>query len=308
MTESMHLELSVVACPPDQGDAVLDLIHDHGLVVQDRQEGDPHDNELGLGVPYVNEEAPLEVYDRFTYLLQCDAPGVSWELEAHPSDGGVGMIHRFTPDLGLWAADCDLDGEPVFRAKELLGDRKLGELEFKLGQTHEKELSDLREQNRNVVIASQRPEHPIDAMGFRHVIVDAALKEHTGQLDYATCAYVTDGGTYVIASDPKVNDDDVPHDLLGVLPMPLEGSRVVVLRPTVNPELVTALRSALDEDLIEDKDPENSITLEFEDTDTLRSALSHIGEADAPVMITRGRAVVDGQGYELWDDFDPAHN
>ena len=58
--------------------------------------------------------------------------------------------------------------------------------------------------------------------------------------------YVTDGGTYVIASNGQATDSGRPRDLLAVLPLPIEGSRVVPLWPAVNPDLVVALRSALD--------------------------------------------------------------
>lgn len=82
-------------------------------------------------------------------------------------------------------------------------------------------------------------------MTYDH-IVDAAKHRITGPLDTGTTAYTTDGGSYVIASDPQWNDDNRPHDLLAVLPMPVEDSCVLVLRPTVNPDLVTALRKHLD--------------------------------------------------------------
>lgn len=82
-------------------------------------------------------------------------------------------------------------------------------------------------------------------MSYDHII-EAAEHRITGPLDTWTTAYTTDGGTYVIASDPVGNDSGRPHDLMAVLPMPLEGSRVLVLRPTVNPDLVAALRQRLD--------------------------------------------------------------
>lgn len=78
-------------------------------------------------------------------------------------------------------------------------------------------------------------------------IINAATHRETGAIDTFTCAYITDGGTWVITSARKWNDDDRPHDLVAVLPMAIEGSRVLVLRPTVDPELVTALRAAFDQ-------------------------------------------------------------
>lgn len=74
----------------------------------------------------------------------------------------------------------------------------------------------------------------------------AAVGRKVGALDAATFGYRTQGGTYIIASE-ALGDDGAPHDLVAILPMALEGSRVVVLRPTVNPDLVGALRVALGE-------------------------------------------------------------
>lgn len=86
---------------------------------------------------------------------------------------------------------------------------------------------------------------PSGVQRFAH-IVHAAGDRITGELDYATEAYVTDGGTYVIASTTMINDNERPHDLVAVLPLPIEDTRVVALRPTVNPDLVDALREELD--------------------------------------------------------------
>lgn len=104
------------------------------------------------------------------------------------------------------------------------------------------------------------------AQRFTH-IVNAAGDRITGKLDYATEAYVTDGGTYVIASTTMINDDERPHDLVAVLPLPIEDTRVVVLRPTVNPDLVDALRAELDPQ--DDDSGTNAPRPEHEDSEAL---------------------------------------
>ncbi|WP_336820203.1 hypothetical protein [Gordonia sp. MMO-8] len=59
--------------------------------------------------------------------------------------------------------------------------------------------------------------------------------------------YVTVGGTIVLASPGYMNDDGLPHDLAAVLPLPIESeSRVVALRPTLNPDFLDALRRLVD--------------------------------------------------------------
>lgn len=144
-------------------------------------------------------------------------------------------------------------------------------------------------------------------------IIDAVRAGATGTIDYSTIAYLTNGGTYTIASSARVNDDDRMHDLLVILPMPIEGTRVMVLRPTANLDLVAALRAALDPGAGE-YEPEadqrivHRIVLDFEDADTLHQALEHIGEADAPVMISGGQVISGGESHELWGGYDPAMN
>lgn len=83
---------------------------------------------------------------------------------------------------------------------------------------------------------------------FDH-IVDAAQSRTTGQLDPFTTAYITEGGTWIVASDGRSNDDGGAHDLLAVVPANIEDTRVLPLRVTVNPDLIQALRDALDKGL-----------------------------------------------------------
>lgn len=86
---------------------------------------------------------------------------------------------------------------------------------------------------------------------FRHgAAVNAAIDRRTGPVTNTLTAYITAGGTYVIASNPEWNDDDRPHDLVAVLPLPVmvgeTATYVLPLRLTVSPDLVDALRTALD--------------------------------------------------------------
>lgn len=55
-------------------------------------------------------------------------------------------------------------------------------------------------------------------------------------------AYRSRGGSYLIANASLQNDDDQPHDLLLIT----WDDEVVVLRPTVNPDLVADVRLALE--------------------------------------------------------------
>lgn len=60
--------------------------------------------------------------------------------------------------------------------------------------------------------------------------------------------YVTRGGSYLLAVPSLWTDDMKPHDLVAILPGPIGGSRVHILYPFVNPDLVQALRNLLDDD------------------------------------------------------------
>lgn len=78
------------------------------------------------------------------------------------------------------------------------------------------------------------------------LVTGAAIERVTGEIDAFTTAYISGGGTWILATTPLSNDDGNAHDLLAVLPAPIEETRVVPLRITVNPDLVNALRAALD--------------------------------------------------------------
>ena len=60
--------------------------------------------------------------------------------------------------------------------------------------------------------------------------------------------YRSKGGSYLLAVPSLWTDDMKPHDLMVILPGPIGGSRVHILYPFVNPDLVQALRNLLDDD------------------------------------------------------------
>lgn len=77
-------------------------------------------------------------------------------------------------------------------------------------------------------------------------VVHAAKIGEVGPITGSTIAYVTSGGTYIIATHPSWTDSGQPRDLVAVTPLALEGTRVLPLYVAVNPDLVTALREELD--------------------------------------------------------------
>ncbi|WP_211440110.1 hypothetical protein [Corynebacterium glutamicum] len=73
-------------------------------------------------------------------------------------------------------------------------------------------------------------------------IIHAARDWDTEYSDQFTATYLTEGGTYIIASRWR----DECKDLVAILPGPLEGTRVLPLQISVNPDLIDALRKELD--------------------------------------------------------------
>ena len=55
----------------------------------------------------------------------------------------------------------------------------------------------------------------------------------------------TKGGTYVLASKGKWNDNGKPRDLLAILPSDIGQGQVLALYIAVNPELIAEVESAL---------------------------------------------------------------
>lgn len=79
-------------------------------------------------------------------------------------------------------------------------------------------------------------------------IIVAARSWITGLISPYVFTYITDGGTYVIATDLSWTDSGKPRDLVAILPIALQAdTRVVPLYIGVNPDLVVALREALDD-------------------------------------------------------------
>lgn len=74
----------------------------------------------------------------------------------------------------------------------------------------------------------------------------AAIRERRGfKTDHLIATY-TKGGTYVIASAGKWNDNGKPRDLVAILPGNLGQGRVLALYIAVNPALVAEIEAVLD--------------------------------------------------------------
>lgn len=77
-------------------------------------------------------------------------------------------------------------------------------------------------------------------------IVAAAAGGRIGKLTPWNYAYISKGGTYIIATAGTWTDSGRPRDAVAILPGALEGSRVLPLYIGVSPDLIEALRAELD--------------------------------------------------------------
>lgn len=141
MGDRTNMQITVYDCPPDQVDAVLDLIADYGLWEGDFGMGVPELTELVLGVQYGGVEVYCGSSDEIALGLVEQAPGASWEVWEDPKYEWLGSLNRYTPALGLWGAECDAEGQPQFtpdvilaKIKELGPETPIGQLEAWLGE------------------------------------------------------------------------------------------------------------------------------------------------------------------------------
>lgn len=73
-----------------------------------------------------------------------------------------------------------------------------------------------------------------------------AIRERRGFATDHVIATTTKGGTYVIASSGKWNDNGMPRDLLAVLPGDLGQGRVLALYIAVSPDLIAEVREIVE--------------------------------------------------------------
>ena len=77
-------------------------------------------------------------------------------------------------------------------------------------------------------------------------LADCAANRATGPLHSWCTAYVTEGGTYMLATPPEWTDSGRPRDLIAITPGPIDGTRVHPVWMAVDPDLIQALRDHLD--------------------------------------------------------------
>lgn len=159
MVDRTSAHLRVVDCPTDQVGAVREILDRTGLHLEFVEDDNPADHELGLGLVYMDQEIGCGVMNDVAQQLQERAPGASWEASEDPAYFWVGTVHRYTPALGWWSADCDDDGKPLFDEKgvnALVAASRIDPAvtDKRIGRTHAQTLEALAIANRDVVLTT----------------------------------------------------------------------------------------------------------------------------------------------------------
>lgn len=108
MTDYTPLQLIVYACPEDQLSAVMELIDEYRLT-----ENMPDGDALEFGHAYSNYEITCGSAEQLADALQEYAPGASWRVWEDPKYEWLGDTWMHAPELGVYRADCDANGQPV---------------------------------------------------------------------------------------------------------------------------------------------------------------------------------------------------
>jgi hypothetical protein len=152
MGDRTWLQATIHDCPPNQAQAVLDVLDEYG--VHPDEDIPAPDGHLTLGTTYVNQEILCGSAQEIAARLQVDAPAAAWELWEDPRLDWPGDIWRYTPILGAWTAQCSSQGTPVFSDDHIrdLHTRvthppTLHELDNLLGIEHSRALAALLAQN-----------------------------------------------------------------------------------------------------------------------------------------------------------------
>ncbi|MFC4048371.1 DUF3145 family protein [Actinomadura syzygii] len=157
MSDRTPVQLRILDCPIEQAQAVIDVIEQTGLHLEHVEDGQPADDQLGLGLIYMDNAVVCGSAAKIANALHQAASGASWEVWEDPEQTWLGDLYRFTPALGLWSADCNSVGDPLFTSAQALGliDERLprARLETKLGIPHAEALRELATRNDGIVLS-----------------------------------------------------------------------------------------------------------------------------------------------------------
>lgn len=118
MSDYTPVQLIVYDCPPEEREAICEIIESEGYGI-DYFGG--HDFEtLLFDQAYGDDEASLTAPEDVGNEIIARAPGSTFVIWSDPKYEYLGSIVMYAPDLGPFTADCDSDGNAVFTAAKII--------------------------------------------------------------------------------------------------------------------------------------------------------------------------------------------
>lgn len=121
MGDRTPIEAIVYSCPPERVDAVLEVFEEFGLgnefvLPGDREPGHSNQRSLMLGRGYIHSDISVGSCAEVAAALPNEA---AWKVWEDPKYEHLGEVHLNHPDLGVFVADCDAQGHPVFTSEQI---------------------------------------------------------------------------------------------------------------------------------------------------------------------------------------------
>lgn len=164
MGDRTPIEIIVYSCPPERVNAVLDVFEEFRLGNKFGLPGDPvpgpsDQRSLELGRRYIHSDISVGSSAEIAAALPAEA---AWKVWEDPKYEHLGEVHLNHPDLGVFVADCDAQGRPMFTSEEIdrlieRTDADRVQLGHLTGRTWEIALEQLDEANKGIVIPSNPP-------------------------------------------------------------------------------------------------------------------------------------------------------
>ena len=164
MGDRTPIEVIVYSCPPERVNAVLEVFEEFGLGDKSGFPATPvpgpsDQRRLELGRGYIHSDISVGSIAEIAAALPAEA---AWKVWEDPKYEHLGEVHLNHPDLGVFVADCDAQGRPVFTSEEVdrlieRTDADRVQLGHLTGRTWEIALEQLDEANKGIVIASDTP-------------------------------------------------------------------------------------------------------------------------------------------------------
>ena len=111
MGDRTAFQCTIDACPEDQREAVREILDEYADHI-DWTRRLPR--ELAMGQPYTAHEVSCGTAQEIAGSLVDAAPGVSFTLWEDPAYQWLGDVYAHTPELGMFHAECDANGNPVY--------------------------------------------------------------------------------------------------------------------------------------------------------------------------------------------------